>query len=119
MTKNFKLTTDEELQAAREMEVTNKEIRKRLEMMHAQYMREVDATMGEYRRRMRDLFRVATRNHLPDPDEAFSKNSHFVNYAFLEHGDVFVCEVNPTDDGITATDAEPVDVTPPRKIVLN
>lgn len=74
--------------------------------------------LGEYRKRMRELFRIATKGILPDPDESFSKNSHFVNYAFIDFGDVFLCETNPDDDGITATDAEP-ELTPPRKVVIN
>lgn len=119
MTKPIKLSTPDEVEAAREMDLTNKQFNKLLTAMQQRHTKELEDTMTEYRKIMRDLFLRATKNHLSDPYEAFTKNSHYVNYAFLEHGDVYLCEVNPTDEGASAADSEPEEHNPPRKIILN
>jgi hypothetical protein len=120
MKKIVKLTEPSELAAAVEMKRLYEEYQKNTARSIANMKAEVESMTREYQKLMREQFRTATAKHLQDPDDAFSKTTHFVNFVFSEFGDAYLCPATDTGELPESEEAQSLgDVLAPRKIVLN
>lgn len=90
MTKPLKITDPRGIDAAKDFAQTRKQMLKDFSLLQLKQAKESNDLMAEYRKRFRDLFRIATGGLLDDPDEAFSKESHVLDISYVDFDIAFV-----------------------------
>lgn len=117
-TKPVKLTTEAAIDAAKDLDQTRKQMNKDFALLQLRQSREITDLTNDYKKRFRDLFRIATADILPDPDEAFSANSHYIDTRFLEFGDAYLIPV-PQENGPQIEADETTGESTPARIIIN
>lgn len=116
--KPIKLTEERAIEAARDFAQARKQMQKDFALLQLRQSREVQDMTSSYRKQFRDYFRIAAEGHLPDPDEAFSKETHVLDLSYVDYGDVYLLakpSENPPPDDEEETTGESM----PRRVVVN
>lgn len=116
--KPVKLTTDTAIDAAKDFAQTRKQMQKDFALLQMKQAREINDFMAEYKKRFRELFRTAATDILPDPDEAFSANSHTIDTSYIEFGDAYIIR-NPQIPDEGQGSEETTGDEPPARIIIN
>lgn len=118
MTKPLKITDPIGLDAAKDFAQTRKQMQKDFALLQLKQSKEVQDFMGEYHKRFRELFRIATGGLLDDPDEAFSKETHVLDISYVDFDIAFVVQ-KPQENQMPEQDEETSGESLPARIVVN
>lgn len=118
MTKPLKITDPRGIDAAKDFAQSRKQMLKDFSLLQLKQAKESQELMADYRKRFRDLFRIATSGLLDDPDEAFSNETYVLDISYVDFDIAFVIpkpQENQKIDDDEETSGDPVSA----RIVVN
>lgn len=119
MTKPIKITDERAIDAAKDFAQARKQMQKDFALLQIKQSKELNDFMAGWRKTFRDYFRIATEGVLPDPDDAFSKETHVLDLSYVEFGDVYLCAKPAENPGLEEAEETSGESPVSRRVVIN